>query len=430
MAEIKPFRGLRYNPRKIADLSQVITQPYDKITPEMQAEYYKRHADNYVRLIFGREANRYQESYDFFNKWIAEGILIKDDEPALYPYTQTYKTEANPNPVTRTGFIAALRLHPYEDKVVLPHERTLKSAKEDRFSLFTKTLKNYEQVFMLYGDPGCTIEKLFAEPISQKPLMEATDDYGCIHRVWRVTDKAIIKKAQDVLSALPVMIADGHHRYETALALRDYLKERIPDAPADSAFNYRMVTLVNLFDPGLLVLPTHRFVIKLKTPFGEFERALHEYFDVKEVQKSELMNELKREASKHSFGLYSKNKTLLLVLKNQKIMDEIMADSSPEVKALDVSVLHMLVIEKLLAISKDEIESFIKYERYADKAMAAVDRGEFEMLFLMNPTRVDQVEAVSKAGEKMPQKSTDFYPKLVSGLVAFDVDPGERLSDS
>ncbi len=427
MAEIRPFRGLRYNPQKIGNLSEVITQPYDKITAEMQASYYGKHPQNYVRLIYGKEPDRYQESLDFFEKWMAEGFLVRDDKPAIYPYTQTYKIEGNPAPVTRTGFIAALRLHPYEDKVVLPHERTLKSAKEDRFKLYAKTLKDYEQVFMLYGDPERRIEKLLEATLAEKPLMEATDEYGCIHRVWKMDDPAMIDKAQAVLAPLPVMIADGHHRYETSLALKEYLIERHPDAVTESAFNYRMVTLVNLFDPGLLVLPTHRFVIKLKGSFDDFRKKLEGYFEVASIPKADIQTRLKAENKKQAFVLYSKVDALLLTFKNPQVMDELLPGSPPEVKALDVAVLHGLVIEKLLGISKEEIESYIKYERYTDKAIERVDAGEYEMVFLMNPTKVDQVESVSKAGEKMPQKSTDFYPKLVSGLVAFDVAPGEVL---
>lgn len=429
MATIRPFKGSRYNPGKVADLSEVITQPYDKITPELQASYYDRSPFNYVRLIFGRERDRYQESLDFFSRWKADGTIIKDAEPAVYPYTQTYITEGHPGPVTRTGFICALKLHPYEDKVVLPHERTLKSAREDRFNLFTKTLMNYEQVFMLYGDSERRIEKLFAPRMTDKPLMEAVDDYGCIHRVWKVTDPGIISQARAVLAPLPVMIADGHHRYETALALRDWLRPKHPDAPEASAFNHRMVTLVNLFDPGLLVLPTHRFLIKLKQDFEAYKKAFEEYFEVVPLERQALIPGLKERSDRHAFGLYRKDASWLLLLRDSKIMDSVMPGAASELKALDVSVLHNLVIERILDISKDEIESFIRYERYADKALEAVDSGEFEMVFLMNPTRVDQVEAVSKAGEKMPQKSTDFFPKLVSGLVAFDVDPKEVLPE-
>ena len=427
MATIRPFRGLRYNPEEIADPSRVITQPYDKITPRMQAEYYDRHPLNYVRLIYGREEDRYHESLDHFNRWMQEGLLLKDAEPALYPYTQTYTIEGNPAPITRTGFVCAIKLHPYSDKVVLPHERTLKGPKQDRFKLFSKTHKNYEQVFMLYADSERRIERLFEPATAQKPLMEATDDYDCIHRVWRVADHEAIGKAQDVLAPIPVLIADGHHRYETALALRDYLRPQHPDAPDASAFNHRMVTLVNLFDPGLLVLPTHRYVIKLKQDFERAKAEIGRYFDITPVSRDELSAKVKENADKHAFGLYRKDGSWLLVLKDEKIMDEVMPTDPPQIKALDVSVLHNLVIERLLGISKEEIESYIRYERYVDKAFENVDSGSFEICFLMNPTKVEQVEAVSAAGARMPQKSTDFYPKLVSGLVAFDVAPGEVL---
>ncbi|MEA3312394.1 MAG: DUF1015 domain-containing protein [candidate division WOR-3 bacterium] len=429
MAEIRPFRGLRYNPEKIADLSRVITQPYDKINTELQEAYYERHPQNYVRLIFGRAQDRYQESADFFNKWMEKGLILKDAEPALYPYTQTYTIEGNPDPITRTGFICAIKLHPYEDKVVLPHERTLKGPKQDRFKLFSKTHKNYEQVFMLYGDQDCRIERLFEPAMAQKPLMEATDELGCIHRVWKITDEDAIARAREVLAPLPVLIADGHHRYETALALQEHLAKDHPDAPEAAAFNHRMVTLVNLFDPGLLVLPTHRYVIKLKQNFERTKAELERYFDITPVLKEELAAGFKQHADRHAFGLYRKDGSWLMVLKDEKVMDEVMPDAPLEVKALDVSVLHNLVIEKLLGISKEEIESYIAYERYVDKAFENVDSGSFELCFLMNPTKVQQVQAVSAAGARMPQKSTDFYPKLVSGLVAFDVSPGEVLPD-
>ncbi|MBN2379640.1 DUF1015 domain-containing protein [candidate division WOR-3 bacterium] len=429
MATIRPFKGLRYNPEKITNLSDVITQPYDKIDPDLQADYYNRHPHNYVRLIFGREEDRYQESADNFKQWFEQGLIVKETEYALYPYTQTYIIETHPDPVTRTGFITALKLYPYEDKVVLPHERTLKRAREDRFKLFTKTLKNYEQVFMLYGDPDRTIEKLFAQYMSGNPIIEATDDFGCIHRVWRVTDPDVIRKARAVLEPLPVMIADGHHRYETALALQEHLTPRHPDASATSAFNHRMVTLVNLFDPGLLVLPTHRYVIKLKTDFATAKNELAKYFDISEVNKTELATKVKENANRRAFGLYRKDGSWLLVLKDAAVMDEVMPEAASELKALDVSVLHNLIIEKILDISKDEIEDYIRYERYVEEAYENVDQGAYEMVFLMNPTKVEQVEAVSKAGEKMPQKSTDFYPKLVSGLVEFDVAPGEVLPE-
>lgn len=429
MAIIRPFKGLRYNQEKVSNLSEVITQPYDKITPQLQASYYDRSQYNYVRLIFGRDSDRYQESYDSFTRWKDEGVIVRNSEPALYPYTQTYITDSHPDPVTRTGFICALELHPYEDKVVLPHERTLKSAREDRFKLFTKTLMNYEQVFMLYGDPERRIEKLFEGFMTERPLIEASDDYGCIHRVWRVCDNEVIAEARAVIEPLAVMIADGHHRYETALALRDWLRPKYPDAPDAAAFNHRMVTLVNLFDPGLLVLPTHRLVIKLKTDFTSAKEELGKYFDINPASKRELLEKVEASKDRHAFGLYRKDGAWLLVLKDASAMDSVMPGAASELKALDVSVLHNLVVERILDISKEEIESYIRYERYADKAFEAVDSGEFEMAFLMNPTRVDQVEAVSKAGEKMPQKSTDFYPKLVSGLVAFDVDPKEVLPE-
>lgn len=429
MALIRPFKGIRYNPKEVEDLSRVITQPYDKITPELQDEYYQRHPHNYVRLILGRAEDRYQESAENFQRWFSENILIKDAEPALYPYTQTYSIEEHPDPITRTGFITALKLHPYEDKVVLPHERTLKGPKQDRFKLFAKTKKNYEQVFMLYGDEERKVEELFSRFMNEDPLIEACDDYGCTHRVWKVCDADAIAGVREVLAPLPVLIADGHHRYETALALKEQMETENPRAPENAAFNHRMITLVNLFDPGLLVLPTHRYVIKLKNDFATIMPELERYFDVSQVEKSQLTARVKENRDKHAFGMYHKDGSWLLVLKDTDIMDEVMPDAASELRELDVSVLHNLVIEKLLGIEKDEIEEFVRYERYVDKLFENVDSGSFQMGFIMNPTKVEQVEAVSQAGEKMPQKSTDFYPKLVSGLVAFDVAPDEVLPE-
>ncbi len=427
MAEIKPFKAIKYNKEKIKDLSLVITQPYDKITPEMQEEYYQKSPYNFVRLILGKSEDRYQESYDNFQKWMKEKILLKEDKPGIFPYTQEFEIYGEKK--IRKGFIAALKLYNFEEGIVLPHERTHSKPKEDRYRLFMRTKKNYEQVFMLYPDPQNKINSILQQTFSQPPEIEVKDEYGVIHRMWSIYTPAMIKEIVKLMEDKILLIADGHHRYETSLRVKEELKKITNNYTGNECFNYRMVTFVNLYDEGLVILPTHRLFKRINTSFENFVKKAEEYFIIEKTSKSELPERVKRNSNKHAFGVYRKDDGYLFVLKDISIMEKFLPERSEEYRNLDVSILHSIIVENILEISKDELEDVIGYERYAENVIEKVDRGKYILGIIMNPTKPEEVQKVAMKKERMPQKSTDFYPKLVSGLVIFDISPEEKIPE-
>jgi uncharacterized protein (DUF1015 family) len=289
-------------------------------------------------------------------------------------------------------------------------------------------LKNFEQIFLLYPDEAGEVDRLLSPFTESKPDIEATDDYGVIHRVWTVSDPEVIGKVQAMMKDKILVIADGHHRYETSLALRNEMRGKHPEFTGAEAFNYRMMTLVNLFDEGLVVLPTHRLVFGLEDfDVEEFLGRAKPYFHVFKVPKEELQHELDVKKEGHAFGLYDGENAYLLSLRDEKAATKFTEGRSDEYRRLDVTILHSMIIESLLGISREKIEDHVKYEREIERALGRVDSGEFQLVFVMNPTKPDQVKAVAELGERMPQKSTDFYPKLVSGLVLFDIAEGETV---
>ncbi|MEO0079176.1 MAG: DUF1015 domain-containing protein [candidate division WOR-3 bacterium] len=428
MADIKPFPGIRYNPALIPDLSKVITQPYDKVTTKLQAEYYQRHQFNFIRLILPKESDPYASSARSCHSWFAQGILKRDPEPAVYLLEEKFQVAGRT--LTRKGFIAAIRVEEFEKGVVLPHEFTLSKPKADRLNLLRATRQDYEQIFMLYPDPNHELDQVLEA--SGRPLMEARDDYQVLHRVWVLTDKAKLARLREFLADRKLLIADGHHRYETALTYR-YEKEKEQPVPPDAALRFKTAAFFNISDPGLVILPTHRLLTNLADfNLGMLMDRLLEFFTVTPVPdekaRAELESAGKGEKS-NAYILYAgKYRSFLVQLRKQDaILRFFPQGRSPEYRALDVAVLHSVIIEGLLGISREQIEGYVRYERDWDETVRRVDSGEAQLAFLMNPTRVEQVQALAEKGERMPQKSTDFYPKLVSGLVFMDVSDNERL---
>lgn len=428
MATIAPFPGIKYNRSKVGDLNLVITQPYDKITPEMQTKYYDVSPYNYVRLILGREADRYAEAERTFNDWVSSSILVKDPIPAFYPYHQEFKRKGEAK--VRKGFVAVVELEEFEKGGILPHERTLSKPKADRFTLMRRTKKNFEQVFMLYADPEDRIQKLFARACAQPPERTVTDEYETNHRLWTVTDRDSIRQVKDVMKNKVLFIADGHHRYETSLNYRNEARREYPGYQGSEAFNYRMVTLVNVADPGLLILPTHRLIFNLgEFDFDRFLKRSGEFFAAKKVSESEIVEGMKTGSNQHTFGLFTKQGgSYLLTLQNRSALDRFVpTERSRDYKELDVTILHSVLIENILGIKPEQIEDYVRYEREFEDAITKVKNGESQLAFLLNPTRPEQVEKVAQNRERMPQKSTDFFPKLVSGLVAFEIGNREVI---
>lgn len=428
MADIRAFPGIRYNLEKISNLDEVITQPYDKITPEMQDAYLARHPASFVRLILAKSPDPYSASRDQCEEWLRNKTLIQEEKPAIYVLHQEFTYSGKR--LTRKSFIAALRVEEFSRGTVLPHEFTLSKPKADRLNLLRTTRKDYEQIFLLYPDKENRIEPLLA--VDAKPVLEATDEYGVTSRMWIIHDTNRIRALRREMTDKQLLIADGHHRYETALAFLKEIEQQ-ESVSENAAVRFKTAAFVNLSDPGLVILPTHRLIhglqnLELSSVFAR----LRDAFTISPVSAEMAQAELTKYKNDIAFLLYAgQGKAHLLRLTEPHRIDRFFSpDRSQDYRRLDVSVLHAAIIEGILGISRDKLEDHVRYERDWDKALARVDSGENQLAFLMNATRVEQVQTLAAKGERMPQKSTDFYPKLPSGLVFMDVAPGRVLNES
>jgi len=446
MAKIVPFRGLRYNSAQIGNPERVMAPPYDVISPALQEELYRRDPHNVVRLILGKTGegdnetdNRYTRAAADFRKWQEEGVLERDQEPSLYLYDQEYPLEGGET-VVRKGFMALTRLEDFSSGVVKPHEKTLSGPKTDRLHLTKACSANFSPIFSLYSDPCCVLESLTRKEKDRAPELEVADDDGVKHRLWLVTDPAILQKAQDLLDSKPLFIADGHHRYETALNYRDVMREQHPGYTGKELFNYVLMYFANMEDQGMLIFPTHRLLYNL-TDFNlsSFLKALEQFFNVEPRSIDPGDPEARREArrilrekgeERHVLSLFAGGETLyFLTLRDASIMDRFFDEKAPKaLRTLDVSILHRLILENLLNITPEaqEQQTNLKYVKNFDDPFDLVQDGEFQLAFLMNATRMNEVRDVANAGEKMPQKSTYFYPKLLTGLVINKIEEGEK----
>ncbi len=422
MPIIKPFRGILYNKNKTGDIASVAAPPYDVISAKKQDELYRASSYNIVRLILGRrfqqdslQANRYTRSRDFLAEWLAKGVLIQDAEPALYIYEQYYRE--NSAKKSRLGFIALMRLEGFSKDGILPHENTFKAPKEDRFNLICETKANLCPIFSLYQDSRRVIKKiLLSECKNLKPVIDVSSD-GSRHRLWRLTDKKVIGKIQRAMAAKTAFLADGHHRYEVALQFK--AKMRKASNGAAGPYDYVMMYFADMDPKALTILAAHR-MIKGIGPFKveDMIDKLKRHFIVRRLNsKSDLTGWLKasRDASRQ-FGVYADKEAFVIKLKNHASLAEIEPRvRSREWKALDVSILHQLILKKILNIS--DSEGSVAYTRDPKEAVQEVDNGNYKLAFLLKPTRISQVESIARNKELMPHKSTYFYPKPLSGLV-------------
>jgi uncharacterized protein (DUF1015 family) len=434
MAEILPFQAIRYNLDRVAP-SETVTQPYDKISPAMQDRYYDANPYNLVRIILGRREagdssnhNVYTRAADFGKQWVAEGILKPDAQPSLYAYTQHFTGYAGTHE-ERRGFIGLGRVEDYSAKVVFRHEQTLAKPKADRLDLLRATRAHYEQLFLLYEDRG-EIDSVLDPARKKAPTIDVTDEYGVAHRVWQVSDAAMIAAVQRKMRDQKLVIADGHHRYETALNFRDECRRAAgtncdPGAP----YEFVMMTFVNMNDPGLLILPTHRVVHSLDSfRVGDFIAAAEKLFSIEELDAGldgSRTAEILRERGTHGTALLAvtKNRAFLLHSANRAAFDR-MTGFSTRQQELDVVQLHKVLLEGVLKLTPESIrdQQNLSYVREAAEALAQVRNGSVDIAFLMNPCKVRQVREIALSGEVMPQKSTDFYPKLLSGLTVYALD--------
>lgn len=433
MVKIISFRGTQYNAEKIKNLEAVMSPPYDIISPKVQEQLYKKNPYNMVRLIFGKQYsddtsrdNRYTRAAVMFEEWQKKNILIESDKPAIYPYRVAYTVNGNKKKMN--SFFTLLKLDP-EYKTVKAHERTLSKPKADRLDLMRACKANLEPIELLYIDENDEIRKLIDNNVDN-PIIDIAGYDGFRHMLWKIDDEKIVSSIVQKLQNERLFIADGHHRYQTAINYANEMKEQNQDYGDDTPFNYRMVVLANMFDEGLSILPTHRLI---KSPSGlnnnEFINKLKDYFIVEqksfvsqindyEACGKEITNAIKTEkGDKHVFGMYIKDICYILTLKNVEVMNSIASDHSKTWRMLDVSILHKIILEKLMKITEDNIEEYVKYTRNDGDAVKLVDDGSFDLSFLMNATKIDELKSIANAGEHMPQKSTYFLPKLLSGLV-------------
>jgi len=474
MAKIYPFHALRYDTNKVL-MEDVVTQPYDKITPEMQQAYYDRSRYNLIRVILGKKEpgdtdafsplpegetphNVYTRAAESLVSWRKKGILREEAEPALYGYSQTYIVPGTTATQERRGFIALGHLYDYADHVVYRHEQTFPKHKSDRLALFKATRAYCEQIYMLYSDPAFTAESLIFESGAPADL-EITDEYDVVHRVWKLTDPHLINLIATAMQDKKLIIADGHHRYETSVT---YMKERAAELgltipPTNSRHSERseeplysgsstdtlddtphthaltppfpeaamMMTFVNMDAPGITILPTHRVLFNIATPYADFRAAAAPYFEIEALETPDLA--ILNDTPGVAFVVAHATGFDLLCAKPEAIrtrLRELHPEITDRQAQLDVVQLHRLVLEDLLHLTHASIANLenIRYIRSAEEAVEQVQTGKADRAFLIKPVTLQQLKDVSLSGDVMPQKSTDFYPKLLSGLAIYALD--------
>lgn len=422
MAEIRPLRALRYNLEKAGPIENLTCPPYDIISPDQRRELLSHSGYNVIRLELPQEGKEpYEEAAHTLNLWRSEGVLQLDMEEGMYLYEEEFLSQVDQGQSRKVlGLVCRVRLEDFANGVILPHEETLSKAKEDRFRLLSATRCNFSSIYSLYRDEGgVTRQRLLNLKETCPPRYEFSD--GLVtHRLWVINDPVAIQALEEDFAGRKLYIADGHHRYETGLRYRDTLEEQGTYLPGAS---YTLMTLTDMADPGLTVFPTHRLVRGVE---GFEESALlaacQEDFILEPQQNradSEKALENLYQEGKHAFALYSGREWTVLTLKDPAVMEALLPGTSPAYRTLDVSILHSLVLERLLGIDKENMASQknLTYTRSAEEAQRSVDQGESQCCFLLNPTRVEEIGQVAQNGEKMPQKSTYFYPKLITGLV-------------
>ncbi len=452
MANVAPFRALRYNPARVP-LSDVVTQPYDKITPAMQDRYYAASPHNLVRIILGKAEsssgfteNQYTRAADHFSQWRRNGIFLHEAEPSLYAYVQTFVAPGGKTEMCRRGFVTLGQIEDYSAKIVFRHEQTLAKPKADRLDLLRATRAHFGQIFMLYSDPQGEIEASLAS--DKQPDIELRDEYGVLHQLWKVSDPEIIELVRTKMRDKKLIIADGHHRYETALNYRNErraaeLASVTTDLSEHSKENkvlrhkpqqlpsYEMVmmTCVNMDSPGLVILPTHRVVHGLDSFSAEALREkARQYFSVEEVDPSinaARATALLREAGHAGTAMLGVTANRAFLFDTPKSFgSNLFAELSLRQQSLDIVQLHKCLLEGVLGISEEAIRDQlnVSYVRDAEEALSRVRDDGANVAFLLNPVRMQQVRDIALAGEVLPQKSTDFYPKLLSGLTIYALE--------
>ncbi len=439
MAEIFPFRAYRYNSALVEPV-KVLTQPYDKITPAMAEKYAAASPYNLIPIEKGKSRpddtptfNVYTRAAKTLEEWIRAGVIVQDAAPSLYAYFQEYTVPGTSERRVRKGFIAVGRIEDYSAGVVFRHEQTLSGPKADRMELLRNTQTHTGQLFMLYSDPAARIDALLDAAAGTKAEVELRDEYDVVHRLWPMTDAQTIEAIRREMADKKLVIADGHHRYETALAYRDERRARAGKVDPNAPYEKVMMTLFNTAGKGLTILPTHRVVANVPNfSFAGVCAALADAFDVTSyafngpAERPRIYEKFRRDLlrgqEQRAIGVYAGDGAFhIFVLKKEANLEALLPGVSPAQRRLDVVLLHRLILERGLNITQDAVktEKNITYEREMDTAIAEVDSGSAQICFLLNPVSVETVAEMAMAGEVLPQKSTDFFPKLMSGITMY-----------
>lgn len=426
--DFQPFKAWRYNTERVK-VSEVLAPPYDVISPEKQQKLYEKSPFNSIRLILNKkdpldtdQSNAYTRARDTFLEWQKQDVLIQEEEPCFYVYRQTFKDPVTHLTKNRFALLGRVRLEPFEKGIIVPHEKTLRGPKEDRMRLLRTVRTNFSPVFGLYKDKGFEVRSIIQDPMNSNPIFEAEDDDKIVHTLWAIEDPDILAKLHKALQPKKVYIADGHHRYETALEYaRQQREEQRSSDLVIFPFDYMYMALVSFDDPGFIVLPTHRIVTKLGMTGGEAIRRLGEYFKVEKVSLAKLKEmTASYDQEGRIFGMVLEEGNFLLTMIDKEKAKERMVQGKPAIwYDLNVNVLAHLIFAELLELTEDRWEAVLKFEHTVDGAVAPLQKGEAQAVFLLQPPKVEMLEKMGAVNERMPQKSTYFYPKLATGLVFY-----------
>ncbi|MBU1753304.1 DUF1015 domain-containing protein [bacterium] len=426
MVDIRPFKGFGYNSKKV-NLSSVVSHPYDVISPAGQGLYYEQDEHNIIRIILGKECvddsrinNKYTRARNYLSKWIQEGVLQQDEREGIYVYRQIFSV--GDKTYSLTGMVVLVKLEELGKGNILPHEETLSAPKLDRLKLMDTCEGNLEFIYSLYSDETCArgaasqINEILIQTINNtEPHFDFIDEDGTGQQVWQITNDSLVTQIMEAMKDKPVFIADGHHRYEATYNLKKERSIRNPK-PGDKPYDYIMMLLVSMDDPGLIILPTYRLIKGIKDYSTELLiEGLRVSFEINQCSREEMFDSI--EGEQYSFGLYTQGNFYLLRLKQGIIDTQLVPDKSMEYQSLDVVVLHSLVINRLIGDCPDA--GNITYIKDEKGAVASVDTGEYQLALFLAPAKLSQLKTLSLNHEKMPQKSTYFWPKPVSGLLMY-----------
>jgi uncharacterized protein (DUF1015 family) len=419
LAEISPFSGVRYNQDIVGDMASVICPPYDVISPDEQRAYYEKSDYNVIRLEHGavlpndtKANNKHSRASATFSKWLKDRILVADHVPSFYIHEHIF-THQNIRK-RRLGLTVCVRLEPWEKRIIFPHENTVPGIKSDRLELMRACAANFSPLLGIYEDLGQKVTKLLNTQAGRKPVIDFTEA-GETHKLWVANEPEFVQRVSHFLASKPIYIADGHHRYETALAYRDEKRHETAPGKGNQAFNFVMITLVSFSDPGLIVLPVHRLIRNLSSKaLAQFRNNLEAFFELESAPLGETGLPERRGATTRVLGL-EPGSVIALKLRQPSSIKEIMPQEHSEAyKRLDISIVQHLIIDKLIALDKN---SSVVYTPDMLEARRLVESGEYQLAFLLNPIPVTTIKAIADANDKMPGKSTYFYPKLPTGLV-------------